>query len=160
MVVAFFESIKYVGHLLPIALLRFFVGAFYFQSFLKKFEGDFLLRPRLASQIAETLPTLQVPVWYKGFLENLFIPHWQTFAFVIVGIELCIAISYIFGYVVRPVALMAALLSLNLMILMGPGSQDLYKTFIVVHLTLCWLGAGRCLGVDYYFFKRQRGIWW
>jgi thiosulfate dehydrogenase [quinone] large subunit len=160
MLASFFESIKYSGHLLPVALLRFYVGALYFQSFFKKFDGDFLDRPRLAAQVADILPTLQVPNWYRWFLESALIPYWQTFAFVILGLELCIAVSYTLGYVVRPIALMAALLSLNFMILMGPGTQDLFKTFIVIHLTLCWLGAGRCLGMDYYFFKRQRGIWW
>ena len=160
MIYSFFESLKYSGHLLPISFLRFFIGAYYLQHFLEKYNGDFLNRPTLAAQIAESIPGLQIPGWYKLFLETLFIPHWQIFAFTILGIELCIAISYLLGYVVRPIAIVAAILSLNLMILLGPATEDLNRIFVVIHLTLAWLGAGRCLGLDYYFYKRQRGLWW
>lgn len=160
MFVAFFESIKYVGHLFPIALLRFFMGSFYLQLAVTKFNGDYLVRPRLAAQIADVLPVAHVPTWYRHLIEVAVIPNWQTFAFIITGLEFTIAISYLLGYVVRPVAFLAAFLSLNMMILSGASHEDLYRTFIVIHLTLAWLGAGRCLGFDYYFFKRRRGLWW
>jgi thiosulfate dehydrogenase [quinone] large subunit len=42
----------------------------------------------------------------------------------------------------------------------GPASEDFYKTILAIHLILAWVGAGRCLGFDYYFFKRRRGFWW
>ena len=38
--------------------------------------------------------------------------------------------------------------------------EDFYKTILAVHVMMAWVGAGRCLGFDYYFFKRRRGIWW
>lgn len=160
MFVAFFESVKYVGHLLPIAFLRIFLGYYYLQQALMKFRGDYLSRPRLAAQVADVLPTLQAPAGYRFFLENILIPHWQIFAFSILAIEFGIALSYIFGYVVRPMALLGVLLSFNMLILMGNGSEDLFKTFIAIHLIMAWVGAGRCLGVDYYFYKRRRGVWW
>jgi thiosulfate dehydrogenase (quinone) large subunit len=31
---------------------------------------------------------------------------------------------------------------------------------LVLFLILAWLGAGRCLGLDYFFYKRDRGMWW
>lgn len=160
MITAFFESIKYVGHLFPVALLRVFMGFYYFDLAYEKFIGDYLNRPRLADQIAEVLPQLQVSQWYRDFLETSVIPQWQYFSFVVVGIEFAIAISYLFGYVVRPTALLAALFSINMMMLSGPQSSDFFKLLVVVHLTMAWVGAGRCLGFDYYFFKRRRGIWW
>lgn len=160
MFVAFFESVKYVGHLLPIALLRFFLGSYYLQLALTRINGDFLTRPRLAAEVADALPAMQIPAWYKVFLELMLIPNWQVFAFLIAGFELAIALSYILGYVVRPVALVGVLLSLNMMAISGPNHEDLFRTFVVVHLTLAWVGAGRCLGIDYYFYKRRRGIWW
>lgn len=160
MFVAFFESVKYVGHLLPISFLRVFLGYYYLEQALLKFRGDFLMRPRLAAQIAEVLPTLQTPEWYRLFLENVVIPQWQIFSFGLNGLEFAIAISYIFGYVVRPMALLGVVISLNMLVLAGPQTQDLYKTFVAIHLLMAWVGAGRCLGFDYYFFKRRRGIWW
>jgi thiosulfate dehydrogenase [quinone] large subunit len=160
MFVAFFESVKYVGHLLPIAFLRVFLGYYYLQQALIKFRGDYLNRPRLAAQITDILPSLQAPAWYQNFLESVVIGNWQIFAFGILGLEFAIAISYIFGYVVRPMALIAFFLSINMLILSGTTGEELNKTFIAIHLVMAWIGAGRCLGVDYYFFKRQRGIWW
>ena len=88
------------------------------------------------------------------------IPNWQTVAFIIVGLEFAVAISYIIGYVVRPVALLGILLCVTMLFLSGPAHEDLYKTFLAIHLILAWVGAGRCLGFDYYYFKRRRGIWW
>jgi thiosulfate dehydrogenase [quinone] large subunit len=140
--------------------LRVFLGYYYLQSALMKFHGDFLSRPKLAAQIAEVLPGLQAPFWYKILVEKWVVQHWQGFAFVILGLEFAIAISYLLGYVVRPVALLGVLLSLNMLILAGSSTEDLYRTFLALHLALAWVGAGRCLGVDYYFYKRRRGIWW
>ncbi|MBL7669376.1 MAG: DoxX family membrane protein [Bdellovibrionaceae bacterium] len=158
--VSFFESVKYTGHLFPISFLRIFLGALYFQQGLEKLNGDFLTRPRLAEQISNWLPASSAPAWYKYFIGNQIIPHWQTAAFIILGLELAIGISYILGYVVRPMALVAVLLCFNLIFFYGPASEELLKIFVAVHFVLAWVGAGRCLGFDYYFFKRRRGIWW
>lgn len=160
MFVAFFESVKYVGHLLPISFLRVFLGYYYLEAALTQFRGDFLTRPRLAAQIAEALPTLQIPFWFRSFLETVVVPQWQVFAFIILGLQFAIAVSYILGYVVRPVALLGMALSFYMLLMSGPQFEDLHKTFIAIHFIMAWVGAGRCLGFDYYFFKRRRGIWW
>lgn len=160
MVLAFFESIKYVGHLLPISFLRIYLGYSYFQMASEKYSGDFLSRPRIADQISQWLPASHAPDWYKFLATSTVIPHWQTLAFVIVGLEFLIAASYILGYVVRPVAMIAAVISFNLLFLSGPQAESMIKLQLVVHLIFAWIGAGRCLGVDYYFYKRRRGFWW
>ncbi|MGZ3769200.1 MAG: DoxX family membrane protein [Bdellovibrio sp.] len=160
MLVAFFESVKYVGHLLPISFLRIFLGYYYLDHALAKFRGDFLSRPHIADQMAEWVPSSHAPSWFKIFASSQMIPNWQTVAFIILGLEFAIAVSYIIGYVVRPVALLAVLLCFMMLFISGPGMEDLYKTFLAIHLILAWVGAGRCLGFDYYFFKRRRGLWW
>jgi thiosulfate dehydrogenase [quinone] large subunit len=160
MFVSFFESVKYVGHLLPISFLRIFLGYYYLEQALLKYRGDFLTRPRIADQIAEWLPASHAPNWFKVFASSQMIPNWQTVAFIILGLEFAVAISYIIGYVVRPVALLGILLCLTMLFISGPAHEDLYKTFLAIHLILAWVGAGRCLGFDYYYFKRRRGIWW
>ena len=160
MFASFFESLKYVGHLLPIAFIRIYLGFFYLDAAMEKFRGDYLVRPRLAAEIDEVLPALQAPIWYKSFLANYLIPNWKTFAFTFTGLEFAIAISFLLGYVTRPMALIGAIFTLHLLATHGHSSEHLYKTLIAVHLMLAWVGAGRCLGFDYYFFKRRRGIWW
>ncbi len=160
MFVAFFESFKYVGHLLPITLLRVFLGYYYLNQALLKYRGDFLIRPRLAATIAEYLPASHAPYWYKTVVETQIITNWQAFSYGITALEFAIAFSFIIGFLVRPVAILGLILCLNMMILAGPNAEDLNKTFAAIHFTLAWLGAGRCLGFDYYFYKRQRGLWW
>lgn len=160
MIVTFFESIKYVGHLLPLSFLRIFMGYYYLQQAIMKYQSDFLIRPRLADQIAEWMPASHAPHWYKILMSTQFIPHWQTLAFIYLGIEFAIAISYILGFVVRPMALVATFLCLNMLFISGPQTEDFYKTFMAIHIMMAWIGAGRCLGMDYYYFKRRRGIWW
>lgn len=160
MLLAFFESIKYVGHLLPISFLRIFMGYYYFQLASEKYAGDFLTRPRIADQISQWLPASHAPDWYKFLATSTFIPQWQTVAFIIVGVEFLIAASYFFGYVVRPVAIIASLFCFNMLFISGPQAEELIKLQLVVHLIFAWIGAGRCLGFDYYFYKRRRGFWW
>ncbi|MFN8846809.1 MAG: DoxX family membrane protein [Bdellovibrionales bacterium] len=160
MLVAFFESIKYSGHLVPISFLRIFVGYYYLQSFLAKFSGDFLVRPRVAEMISQNLMTSQAPEWMKWILNTYMVVHWQGFAFSLVAFELAIAVSYIVGYVVRPTALLGAFLTVFMIYLNPAASQDFFKILLATHVTFAWLGAGRCLGLDYYYFKRVRGVWW
>ncbi|MES3036737.1 MAG: DoxX family protein [Bdellovibrionota bacterium] len=160
MLFSFFESIKYVGHLFPIAFLRIFIGVYYLQEALIKIQGDFLNRPLFAEQVAEWLPSSAAPQWYKYFISAQLIPHWMTLAFCIAALELSIGISYLFGYVVRPMALLAIFLTVNMVFFSNPVQEDYLKTLIALHVIFAWVGAGRCLGVDYYFYKRRRGIWW
>lgn len=160
MFLAFLESVKFVGHLLPISFLRVFLGYYYFELATTNYRGDFLIRPHIAEAMSEWVPASHAPIWYKFLISTYLIPHWQTVAFVIVGLQFAIAISYLLGYVVRPVALLAVFLSLNMLFFMGPSAEELNKTFIAVHFMFAWIGAGRCLGFDYFFYKRERGIWW
>jgi thiosulfate dehydrogenase [quinone] large subunit len=161
MLVAFVESIKYVGHLLPIAFLRIFLGYFYFNQALARLYGDYLTHAYLAEDIRGYLPRSPAPDWYKATLETLVIPNWQWFAAAITGIQLAIGASYILGYMVRPFSMVAIALGFGLQMAVGPGpSETLAMFMLVLHFILGWMGAGRCLGVDYYFYKRRRGVWW
>jgi thiosulfate dehydrogenase [quinone] large subunit len=161
MLVAFVESIKYVGHLLPIAFLRIFLGYFYFNQALTKLHGDFLTHAYLAEEIRAYLPRSPAPDWYKALLESVLIPNWQYVSIALVGLQFAIGASYILGYMVRPFSIIAIVLGLGTLMAVGPTQGETQATFLMVlHFTLGWMGAGRCLGLDYYFYKRRRGIWW
>lgn len=162
MIVAFFESIKYVGHLFPVSILRIYLGFVYLSQAMERYQGDFLIKPRLAGMIGQTLPTSSAPDWYRTFIEQIVIPHWLIFAYAIAVCEIFVGMSYLLGYMVRPFAMIAALLCLSFVWVGGLENQSVnyYQLNLVVHLTLAVLGAGRCLGIDYFFFKRHRGIWW
>jgi thiosulfate dehydrogenase (quinone) large subunit len=160
MLVSFLESIKYTGHLLPIVFLRVFLGYYFILQALAKWRGDFLSKPRIAEMISEFLPASQAPQWYKVLAIDWLVPHWHGLAFAIVGLEFAIGISYLLGYVVRPMAILAALYCLQMHAITPKGIDQLQITFVGMHLTLAWIGAGRCVGIDYYFYKRRRGLWW
>ena len=160
MIVAFLESIKYVGHLVPMAILRIYLGYYFLLEAIEKYQGDFLLQPKLAAAITDFLPNSAAPVWYKHLLDQVVVPNWQIFAYIVTYFEFVIGLSFLLGLFVRPVALLGAVLALNYLFSSSVELATLYKLQIAVFLTMAWLGAGRCLGCDYFFFKRQRGIWW
>lgn len=160
MLYAFVESLRYTGHLVPVAFLRIYLGWMYFQYGWSHYSSDFLYQPRLAARISEMLPHASAPLWYADFLEQFAIPYWQFFAYSITILELFIAISFLLGYLARPAALVASALTLSSLWLAPMDQQPMFRLLLVVHLTLAWLGAGRCLGFDYFFYKRRRGLWW
>lgn len=160
MFVAFLESIKYTGHLFPIAFLRVFMGYYFLQEAARNFAGDFLLQPRLAEALSESIKNNTAPSLLIGFFEQVAIPYWQVFAYGITVLQFLIGLSFLIGYLVRPFAAICCLLSIVLLWISPVDKVILYKTFIAISITLGWLGAGRCIGFDYYFYKRMRGIWW
>lgn len=160
MLQSYFESIKYVGHLLPLSFLRIFLGYFYLDLALNDWEQFQIGMGGYAETFVEALNKAQIPAWYRLLLSEQIIPHWQIFAFVMIGLQLVVGLSYVIGYVVRPVSVLAVFLCLNYILIYPVSMEIFYKLMIASHFVLAWVGAGRCLGFDYYFFKRRRGIWW
>ena len=160
MIFAFFESIKYVGHLFPIAILRIYLGQWFLRQALEKYHGDFLLQPKLAAAINDFLPNSTAPDWYRHLLDTVVVPNWQIFAYSLMYFEFLIGVGLILGFLSRPLALIATFVAWNYLYTSSPELWSMYKLIMVVGLTLAWLGAGRCFGLDYFFFKRQRGLLW
>lgn len=157
---SFLESFKYVGHLFPLVILRVYMGVWFLDQALEKYRGDFLSQPRLAALITDNLPAAQVPDWYRSFMDSVVVPHWQIFAYTQTYFEFLIGVGLILGFLVRPISLAGFILALQALALSLPEQADFHRLHVIVFLTLAWLGAGRCLGMDYYFFKRQRGWLW
>lgn len=160
MLVAFFESVKYTGHFFPIAFLRIYLGWQYMTQSYEKIQGQYLDEPHLAALINKWLHKSDSPEWYKQVMETVVVPYWQFFAYSTTVIELLVGISFLAGFLVRPTAILAAVLSLNFVMIGDPEMLPFHTTTLAVNLTLAWLGAGRCVGFDYFFFKRHRGLWW
>lgn len=160
MVVAYLESIKYVGHLFPLAILRLYLGWTFLVTAWLRYQGDYLTQPRIVTAITEWGPSSQAPEWYKDFLDQVVVPHWQIFAYCVVYFGFLVGISYLLGFFVRPVSILAAIMTLNFVFNSSPEVVELHKLHFVLFLIFAWLGAGRCLGLDYFFYKRDRGLWW
>lgn len=160
MLQAYFESIKYVGHLLPMSFLRIFLGYFYIDMVFKDWKQFVIGVGGYSDIFVGALNKAQIPSWYRLLLSEQLIPHWHIYAFVIIGLQLVVGISYVIGYVVRPVSMLAIFLCLNYLTIFAVDREIFFKLVIACHIMLAWVGAGRCLGLDYYFFKRRRGLWW
>lgn len=160
MLQAYFESIKYVGHLLPMSFLRIFLGYFYFDLVFKDWRQFIIGVGGYSDIFVDALNKSQIPAWYRLVLSEHVIPNWHTYAFIIIGLQLVVGVSYIIGYVVRPVSMLAVLLCLNYLTIFPFEREIFFKLLISCHIMLAWVGAGRCLGLDYYFYKRRRGLWW
>jgi thiosulfate dehydrogenase [quinone] large subunit len=160
MFVAFLESIKYVGHLLPLTLLRMYMGYYFLNSAIHRSQGDDLVQPRLAARVSEWIPQSPAPDWYLDILERMVIPNWKVFAYLVTYSEFVIGVSFLVGFLVRPTALLGMLLCLNFVYASGYPAVELHQTHFAVFMVLALMGAGRCLGFDYFFYKRQRGLWW
>lgn len=160
MLQAYFESIKYVGHLLPMSFLRIFLGYFYFDLVFKDWRQFVVGVGGYSDIFVDALNKSQIPAWYRLVLSEHVIPNWHIYAFLIIGLQLVVGVSYIIGYVVRPVSMLAVLLCLNYLTIFPLEREIFFKLLISCHIMLAWVGAGRCLGLDYYFYKRRRGLWW
>lgn len=160
MILGFLESIKYVGHLWPVSLLRWFVCFQYFGMASAHVRSGLLDHPYLSEQLRIKIESMGVLGSYLGFWTAFVQDYWLAVSYVVVCTEFVIAVSYLLGYLVRPVALWAAFLSLHLFWLVEAPNDFSQLYLMAVHLTFCLLGAGRCLGLDYYFYKSRRGLLW
>lgn len=160
MLIAFMESIKYMGHLWPLALVRMFIGYQFFQTGLEKWSSGYLVQPYFNETIRLGMQTHRAPDWYAYFFESFVQQNWQLFAYILTGAEILVGLSYLLGFGVRTFSILATLLTFNAMWAMGAGTQDYYQLLLLFHLLFFALGAGRCLGLDYYFFRSRRGLWW
>ncbi|MCB0342860.1 MAG: DoxX family membrane protein [Pseudobdellovibrionaceae bacterium] len=158
--VAFLESIKYVGHLFPVAFFRIYVGYYFFHGALERLETGYLREAHLAGAVQEWIPHTTAAEWYIDLIQSVIVPYWQAFSYLLTGCEFFIGISFIVGFLVRPAALIGIFLYLNFVYADVQSLGDLTEVYLAVFVMMFWLGAGRCLGFDYFFFKRQRGIWW
>jgi thiosulfate dehydrogenase (quinone) large subunit len=160
MLVAFFESIKHIGHLFPVVILRIFMGVHFLKIAVVNLKGPFLNQPLLAEMIRDFSPSSGAPFWYKDLLDGIVLPQWQLVAYTIVYLQFVIGLSFLFGFFVRPVSLLGFLLAWNYVYWSPAELQDFYRLQMACFIVLFTIGAGRCLGIDSYFYKRNRGIWW
>lgn len=149
-----------MGHLWPIALLRIYTGLFFLKAGLRQVHAGVLNNPVLQSTMQKWID--EHPQNHKLFiaLQNWFLSHWQVTSHAVVVAQIIVGICFIIGFMVRPAALLAIILCLDFMAAVGSEMVNLNKIFIALNAALFLVAAGRCVGFDYYFYKRVRGIWW
>ncbi|MES2770183.1 MAG: hypothetical protein V4596_13640 [Bdellovibrionota bacterium] len=160
MFTAFFESIKYVGHLYPVAFLRIFLGYYWLNQALTEYQTGLFTSQVFIDQVQSSDYIYSFPTWYKWLFEHLAYPYWSMMSHGILAVSFFVGLSLLIGFMVRPFGIIGILISFHYVIF-GLGYQNLlYSTFVAIFVTIVAIGAGRCVGFDYYFYKRNRGIWW
>jgi hypothetical protein len=93
--------------------------------------------------------------WAEWLFVNLIEPNAVGFSYFVVALQVAFGLFFIFGFAVRPTALVALLFDLSVMLL---GNSRIPPFFTVAHLFLLYSNAGMYYGVDGWLTKRLRGV--
>lgn len=154
------ESLKYVGHYFAIFFLRVYLGIYILNMGLDKFYGSYLTEPLLAAQINEFLNISSTPTSVDYFFLEIVRPYWNSFASLQIGLEIVTGLLVILGFLIRPVIFVLLIYFWIFSYIQAPEIWPWISMMSVVLFSLGWAGAGRCLGLDYFFYKRYRGFLW
>lgn len=160
MITELLESLKYVGHYFAICFLRICIGVHILNLSLTKYYNDYLNEPLLSAQVNEFLNISQNHASINFFFLELVRPYWTIFAQIQFGLEFVAGILLILGFLVRPVVILLLIYFWLFSYIQDPILLSWVSVLSVTLIGLGWAGAGRCVGLDYYFYKRYRGFLW
>lgn len=92
-------------------------------------------------------------------VENVFLPHYEIFGYLVVGMELLTGVLLILGLLTRFAALLGAVQSANLFLGLSSSPDEWiwsYLMLLFLHLILLATAAGRYFGLDAYLHERWR----
>ncbi len=159
MLASFLESIKYVGHMYPVAFVRIVLGYQSLSTVIDRLNTGYLEHPYISERLNLSMAGENSGLYFEIF-KNLIQSQWLVMTYVLILFEIFIGISYILGFGVRIAALLGMLLSMHIHFFFEFQSSPGQIFLFYIHLLFLMLGAGRCLGLDYYFFKSRRGLLW
>jgi uncharacterized membrane protein YphA (DoxX/SURF4 family) len=151
----------YQAPLYYFAILRIMVGYHFFRVAWPKVTGSFMGSQQFVGQFNNIAAD---PIgFHQAFITDFVIPNAAAFSYLIALGELAIALSYMSGTLVRVSGLFAAFHNLNIYLAVGypnGGAQmHLNRIYIVLHLILVMVAAGRSLGVDGWLKKKYPKSW-
>ncbi len=159
MLASFLESIKYVGHMYPVAFVRIILGYQSISTVLTRINSGYLEHPYISERLNLSMAGESSGLYFEIF-KSLIQSQWLAMTYVLLLFETIIGVSYILGFGVRIASLLGMLLSLHIYFFFEFQSSPGQIFLFYIHLLFLMLGAGRCLGLDYYFFKSRRGLLW
>ena len=154
-------NLKERTYLWYIALLRFYIGYYFLQQGIRKYERDFPKGDWIGRQIGD-LATVDLYPWYKHFLVNYVVPHHELFGYLVTAGEICVGACLLLGCFTRAGAFVGLFLVLNYFfgIGMARGGAMLaqQQTFAVSLVIFILSNPGRVLGLDGLLFRgKARG---
>jgi thiosulfate dehydrogenase [quinone] large subunit len=151
-------NLKERTYLSYIALLRIYIGYYFFMQGIRKFQRDFPKGDWIGRQIGD-LATLDIYPWYKHFLANYVVPHHELFGYLVMFGEILVGAGLILGLLTRISAFVGLFMVINYYF--GPGMARggamvaQQQTFIVSLVIFLLSNPGRTLGLDGLIFSSK-----
>ena len=136
---------------LAFAVARIALGSYWLYEQHWKLPPDFGLHdPRglmFAFQQSIRYPTFDL---YRSFLQDLVVPHFHLFGWLLALAEVAIGVSLVLGVLTRAGALLSVLQAVNLLIAQGrtPEGPWIYLAILAVSLFVLLTPSNRRLSVD------------
>lgn len=148
-------------HLWYIALLRIYIGYYFLQQGIGKYQRDFPHGDWIGRQIGDIV-NLDLYSWYKSFLMNYVVPHHELFGYLIMAGEVLVGVGLLLGLFTRWSAFIGLFMVINYYLGdgMGRGGSVMaqQQTFIVCLIVFLLADPGRALGLDGIIFARNKGL--
>lgn len=135
-------------------ILRITLGILWLEMGIQKLHPNFM--KGLESKLKFWAEENPYP-WYKYFLENIAIPHWQAFGYQVMLGELLVGLSLILGILTLLSGFFGFIMILNFYFASSYAEGQWYWTFWIIavsHIVIMLTRAGRSFGVDYFLSKR------
>ena len=147
------------GPLWPLGLARIVYGALWWQQSRWKVPSDDFGRRSGGGLWYWVQQEIQYPTLtaYKGFLQNVMIPHWTLFGWMTLLTETFIAVTLILGLATRLGALVALGMAANITIgILSVPHEWVWTYVMLITLPALFLltGAGRSFGLDAFLVPR------
>ena len=154
-------NLKERTYLWYVALLRIYIGYYFLQQGIRKYQRNFAQGDWIGRQIGD-VANLDLYPWYKSFLTTYVVPHHELFGYAVTAGEILAGACLLLGLFTRFGAAVGLLLVINYYL--GPGMAGggalmaQQQTFIVCLLVLVLANPGRAIGLDGLFPARSKGL--
>lgn len=91
--------------------------------------------------------------WAAWVFDTIIIPNAEFFSYLTISIQILFGVAFVIGFAVRPLALVALLMDVNIMML---GNSRIPPFFMVLHIFVLVSGAGYYYGLDGWILERIR----
>jgi thiosulfate dehydrogenase [quinone] large subunit len=153
-------NLKERTYLWYIVLLRLYIGYYFLQQGIRKFQRGFPHGDWVGRQIGD-LAAIDLYPWYKRFLTDYVVPHQELFGYLVTVGEIGVGSCLLLGLLTRFGAAVGLFMVVNYFL--GPGmarggaTLAQQQTFIVALVVILLSNPGRTLGLDGLFFRGGRG---
>lgn len=155
------ESLNQKTSSLGPVLLRITLGILWLEMGIQKLHPNFM--KGLESKLKFWAQESPYP-WYKYFLENLAIPHYQAFGYQVMIGEIAVGLSLILGVLTVFGSFFGLFMIINFYYASSYAESQWYWTFWIIavsHIVVMLAKAGRAFGIDYFLSKKfPRSVFW